>query len=112
MVTSMLVNFLLMCVSVLTFPYHNPTLAKQVKVIQSRLTQQVLAGLGMVILSGFLVIHIMKDLSSPVEAWYFHSTPVWIIIMAVATLIYFRELRKLRKSGVNTSTLFSELPPE
>jgi len=45
--------------------------------LSALLNEKLLAGLGTIILSGFLVIHIMKDLSSPAEAWYFHSTPVW-----------------------------------
>ena len=36
LVTSMLVNFLLMCVSVLTLPYRNPALARNVRVLPSR----------------------------------------------------------------------------
>lgn len=112
MVTSMLVNFLLMCVSVIALPRHNPILAKEVKVVRSRSSQLILSGLGALIITGFLVIHIFKDLASPVQAWYFHSTPVWIIIMTLATFIYFRELNTLKQSGVNTSELFSKLPPE
>lgn len=112
MVTSMLVNFLLMCSSVITFPGHNPALYKGIRVVRSRPAQLILATLGAIILSGFLVIHIIKDLSSPVEAWYFHSTPVWVIIMAVASVIYFRELKKLRDAGTDTKSLFSSLPDE
>ncbi len=112
MVTSMLVNFLLMCVSVITFPIHNPALYKGIRVLRSRPVQLTLATLGAIILSGFLVIHIIKDLSSTVEVWYFHSTPVWVIIMAVASVIYFRELRKLKREKVDTQTLFSRLPEE
>jgi len=45
-------------------------------------------------------------------AWYFHSTPVWLIVMGLGTAIYFRELGKLKKEGVDTKALFSRLPPE
>jgi len=112
MVTSMLVNFLLMCVSVLMLPKHNPALASQIKVFKSRYVQQVLAGLGTIALTGFLIIHITKDVSADVGAWYFHSTPVWIIVMIVASVIFFTQWRSLKKSGVDTKKLFSELPPE
>ena len=67
---------------------------------------------GVVMLLGFLIIHIAKDLTAETAAWYFHSTPVWLIVMAIATGIYFRELRKLKKEGVDVDDLFSQLPPE
>ena len=46
------------------------------------------------------------------SAWYFHSTPVWLAVMAVATAVYIRELRNLRRTGVNVDAIFSTLPPE
>jgi len=112
MVTSMLVNFLLMCISVITLPLRNPEIYKMVKVLPFRKLQLGLAWSGTLLLIGFLGIHISKDLSSSVEAWYFHSTPIWLIVMALASLIYFRELGKLKKSGVDVKQLFSKLPPE
>ncbi|NIW37523.1 MAG: amino acid transporter, partial [Gemmatimonadetes bacterium] len=48
LVTSMLVNFLLMCLTVLTLPGRNPALAGEVKVFGSRGVQVALAGLGVV----------------------------------------------------------------
>jgi hypothetical protein len=74
--------------------------------------QQVLAILGTIALSGFLIIHIIKDVTTEVDAWYFHSTPVWIMVMIAASVIFFRQWSSLKKSGVNTKKLFSELPPE
>jgi amino acid transporter len=112
MVTSMLVNFLLMCVTVLSLPRRNPALAREVKVLTSRNWQLVLAGCGVLMLTGFLIIHIAKDLSAETAAWYFHSTPVWLIVMALATAIYFRELGKLKRQGINMDELFRRLPPE
>ena len=112
MVTSMLVNFLLMCLTVLSLPRRNPTLAREIKVLTSRPWQWALAGLGVVMLTGFLVIHIIKDLNANALAWYFHSTPVWLIVMAIATGIYFRELSRLKKSGADVENVFRRLPPE
>jgi len=112
MVTSMLVNFLVMCITVITLPGRNPMIAKGISVVKSRTWQLVLAISGAIVLVSFLIIHITKDLLSSVSAWYFHSTPVWGIVMIVASLIYFMELRKLKRSGVNVSNLFSKLPPE
>ena len=112
MVTSMLVNFLLMCLTVLSLPKRNPLLALEVKVLTSRPKQVLLAGAGVVMLTLFLVIHVVKDLTADTAAWYFHSTPVWLIVMGLATVIYVRELRKLKSQGVDTEKLFSQLPPE
>ena len=112
MVTSMLVNFLAMCVTVLSLPRRNPALASEVKVLTSRPWQLLIAGCGVIMLTGFLVIHIIKDMTSDTAAWYFHSTPVWLIVMAMATGIYFRELKKLKKEGVDVDELFRQLPPE
>ncbi|MBX2956616.1 MAG: APC family permease [Cyclobacteriaceae bacterium] len=112
MVTSMLVNFLLMCVSVIGLPNRNPALASRITIFTSRPLQLVLAIGGIVLLTSFLVIHITKDLSSTVTAWYFHSTPVWIIVMLMASLIFYIQWQRLKKAGVDTKQLFSELPPE
>jgi len=112
MVTSMLVNFLLMCVSVLALPIRNKKLSEGITVFKSRLLQRILATAGTLLLMAFLVIHISKDLSAHAEAWYFHSTPVWMIVMLVATLIFIIKWNSLKKSGVDTRKLFSELPPE
>lgn len=112
MVTSMLVNFLLMCVTVVALPKHNPDLAREVKVITNRKLQLVIAVAGIVLLTGFLGIHTYKDLTSNVDQWYFHSTPVWIIVMTIASLVYFKERKALEKSGVDTKSLFRQLPEE
>jgi amino acid transporter len=112
LVTSMLVNFLLMCVSVITLPGRNPAIARDVRVLPSRRLQVPLALFGVVVLGGFLAIHTVKDLLAPVSAWYFRSTPVWIAVMAIATAIYVREIRHLRRSGVDVKALFATLPPE
>jgi amino acid transporter len=112
LVISMLVNFFLMCLSVLVFPHRNPDLAKHVRVVTSRKLQIMLASFGVVALGGFLVIHIWKDLTTSLRSWYFHSTPIYLIVMAMATAIYVREVRRLRRRGVDVKALFSKLPPE
>jgi basic amino acid/polyamine antiporter, APA family len=112
LVTSMLVNFILMAVSVLTLPVRNPALARAVTVVPSRRAQVPLAALGVVLLTGFLVIHTTKDLTTPVAAWYFRSTPVWALVMAVGSLVYWREVRALRRAGIDLGARFAALPPE
>jgi basic amino acid/polyamine antiporter, APA family len=111
LVTSMLVNFLLMAVSVLTLPVRNPAIARDVTVVPSRRLQVPLAALGVVVLAGFLVVHTIKDLTAPVAAWYFRSTPVWLLVMAIGSLIYWREVRALRRAGVDLRARVAVLPP-
>ena len=108
----MLVNFLLMCLTVLTLPHRNPELARAVRVIPSRRVQVPLALLGVVLLGAYLVVHVWKDLTTPVDAWYFHSTPIWLAVMALATVVYLRERRLLRARGVDVDAIFAKLPPE
>lgn len=112
MVTSMLVNFLLMCISVLVLPKTNPTLATNIKVFKSVSLQRIVASAGALWLTGFLLIHITKDLTAPAQAWYFHSTPIWFLVMIIASLIFVYNWKRLKKSGVDTKQLFSTLPPE
>ena len=112
LVTSMLVNFLLMCVSVLILPWRNPAIAKLVRVFPSRRAQVPIALLGVLLLGGFLVVQVAKDLNAPVSAWYFRSTPLWLGVMAVATFLYAREVGRLRRSGVDVEAAFAVLPPE
>lgn len=112
LVISMLVNFLLMCLSVLALPHRNPELAEQICVIKPRKVQVTVALLGVIALGGFLVIHIWKDFTTQVRAWYFHSTPVWLLVMAVASALYIRETRRLRRRGVDIKSIFAKLPSE
>ncbi len=112
MVTSMMVNFLLMCVTLISLPTVNPTLTQEIKVIKNRGIQKALGWSGTIILTGFLVVHTWKDLNAEVGAWYFHSTPIWLIVMAIATAIFYYKHQNLKKEGVDTKTLFSTLPPE
>jgi amino acid transporter len=112
LVTSMLVNFLLMCVAVLTLPHRNPSLAREVRVLPRRSMQVPVALMGVTFLSAFLVVHLWNDLAIPQPAWYLHSTPVWLAVMLVASVIYFRELARLKRGGVDVTALFATLPPE
>jgi APA family basic amino acid/polyamine antiporter len=112
MVTSMLVNYLLMCWSVVKLPKVNPAIASRVAVFKNKLVQKTVAISGVVWLVSFLAIHITKDLSAPVSDWYFHSTPVWLIVMLLASTIFWLYWKKLKRSGVNTKELFSTLPSE
>ena len=112
LVTSMLVNFAVMCLTVLTLPTRNPEIAANMKVLKDRRIQVPLAALGIALLTLFLVVHVWKDVTAEVSAWYFHSTPLWIGVMALASAIYVCEVASLKRSGVDTDALFGQLPPE
>jgi APA family basic amino acid/polyamine antiporter len=112
MVTSMMVNFLLMCITLLTLPRINPELAKKVSVIRNRNLQLLIGWLGTISLIGFLVIHTYKDLNSKATAWYFHSTPIWLIVMFLASLLFAFKWRQFSNSGSNTREKFKALPNE
>ncbi|MBX9928120.1 MAG: APC family permease [Gemmatimonadaceae bacterium] len=112
LVVSMLVNFLLMCMSVITIQRRNPTLASAITVLPDVALRDTLAFAGVVALSLFLLVHLQADFSGPPRAWYFRSTPVWLIVMAVGTLIYRREMAQLRARGVDIEYRFSTLPAE
>jgi len=112
LVTSMLVNFLLMCASVVALPHRNPALAQRVRVLPQRGPQVVLALLGIALLGTFLVVHLWKDVTTPQPAWYFHSTVVWFAVMALGSAIYARERATLLRRGVDLRDHFSQLPPE
>jgi APA family basic amino acid/polyamine antiporter len=112
LVVSMLVNFLLMCLSLLILPSRNKEIAQHIRVVTSRKIQVLLALIGSITLGGFLVIHVWKDLTVSVQAWYFRSTTIWLFVMAIATALYIREYNRLRRAGVDIKAIFSNLPPE
>jgi hypothetical protein len=108
----MLVNFLVMCLSVLALPRHNPELASRVTVLPRRSVRTPLAAAGAALLTLFLGVHVWKDLTAEVAAWYFHSTVLWILVMAAGSAIYLAKVAGLRRRGVDVDALFSTLPPE
>ena len=97
---------------VLFLPKKNPAIAKNINVLASPMLSGGIASLGIVFLTGFLIIHIWKDLNAALTQWYFHSTYIWLIVMGMASLIYFLQLKKLRENGVDLKTLFNKLPTE
>jgi len=112
LVSAMLVNFLLMAVSVLTVARHNPTIAGSITVVPAPAVRAVLGWLGVMALGVFLAVHTWKDLTGPAAAWYFRSTPVWALVMAMASLVYQVQVRGLRRSGIDLRERFATLPPE
>ncbi len=89
MVTSMLVNFLLVCLAWYVLPKQNVIIAEKMNVIFPKIWRNVLAIVGTILLLVFLVIHVWKDINATVSHWCFHSTYAWLIVMSVASCIYF-----------------------
>jgi len=112
MVTSMMVNFLLMCITLITLPNINKELANKIKIFKSRTLQLAIGWSGIVSLLLFLVVHTYKDLSSNVEEWYFHSTPIWLIVMGMASLLFLLKWKQLKRKGIDPNKIFKVLPEE
>lgn len=112
LVTSMLVTYALMALTVLTLPSRNPALAHQVTVMRSAALRVPVAVAALLLTSGLLVVQVLKDLNAPTSAWYFHSTPVWVIVLVAASLIHWRERRTLERDGVDVRARFAVLPSE
>jgi amino acid transporter len=110
MVTSMLVNFIFMCLSVAWLPKRNPTLAQQIMIFPNKVARAIIVGIGSVFLTCFLLIHTYKDLTSSVDAWYFHSTWIWLIVMGMAAGLFFIRWTKLKKTYPDLLEKFSKLP--
>ena len=112
LVTSMLVNFLLMCLSVLWLARSNPEVSARVEVLRGQASRRFVGVVGSLLLVAFLVVHVYKDWTADVDAWYFHSTPLWILVMTVASVIFFVHMSSLKRAGVDVREHFRQLPPE
>jgi APA family basic amino acid/polyamine antiporter len=110
LITAMLVNFLLMAVTVLRLPSRNPSIAQAITVVRSAAMRTLLASMGVIVLALFLAVHTWKDLTAPAAAWYFRSTFVWMAVLAAGSAIYWREVRALRRRGVDLHERFARLP--
>ena len=109
MVTSMMINFLLMCITVITIAKVNPKLYKEITILKNRLFQKIIGYLGSIVIVIFLVIHTYKDLTSEVDAWYFHSTLIYLIVMTLASLYFLIRWIKIKR---NNKHIFKSLPSE
>ena len=109
MVTSMMINFLLMCITVITIAKVNPKLYKEITIFKNRTLQKIIGYLGSVVIVIFLVIHTYKDLTSQVDAWYFHSTFIYLIVMSLASLYFLIRWIKIKR---NNKHIFKSLPSE
>ena len=112
MVTSMLINFLLICIALIWLPKRNPLLADQISVVKNRRLQLWIGWLGSLFLTGFLIINIYKDMTAQVTQWFFHSTLVWIIVMALASYLFFVKWSKFGQNNPKRLERFKVLPEE
>mgnify|MGYP005818552375 CR=1 FL=1 len=112
MVTSMMVNFLLMCITLVAITKVNPNMAQQISVLKNKSVQLWIGWLGIFTLTSFLGIHTYKDLTAKTTAWYFHSTPIWLIVMGLASLLFAYNWYRLKKQNNNIHNVFLELPEE
>ncbi|ASV30712.1 APC family permease [Maribacter cobaltidurans] len=112
MVTSMMVNFLLMCITLVSIHSINPNIANGISVIKNRNWQLCIGWLGIISLTAFLIIHTYKDLTTSASAWYFHSTPIWLIVMGLASGIFAYNWGRLKKNKTDIATRFLKLPEE
>ena len=112
MVTSMMVNFLMMCITLVTIGTVNRSLADDITMISSIGLRKLIGSLGILILAGFLIIHTTKDLTADVSAWYFHSTYVWLLVMLIGSGIYFYKVNQMKSQGIKIRDIFKKLPEE
>ena len=110
LVTSMLVNFLFMSLSLLTLARRNPEQAARMQVLRGGGGRLFAGVAGVALLGVFLMVHIRKDLTADVGAWYFHSTWLWLGVMAIASAIFFRRTARMRERGTDLGAVFRELP--
>ncbi len=110
MVMSMMINFLLMCITLVTLPFVNPEMTRRIKIIVPGIGMSILAWCGIISLLGLLVTHVWKDLRSNVTSWYFHSTYVWLVVVGLASLVYVYRIHKIKRKGVDLKKLFGTLP--
>ena len=112
LVLSMLLNFVLMSVALITFPRVNPHLYRDVGFLRSRRAQVAIAVTAAVLLGGLLVVQVVTDLSSA-QPWYMRSTVLWLAVMTGASLLFARAWARLRDEGIDPrTTIFGRLPDE
>ena len=102
MVTAMIINYLLMCLTLLTIRKRNATLGSDVKLFSVG-TQKLIGWVGTGCLIIFLLIHIIKDFTTDVGNWYFRSTWIYLMVMTAGAVIFFASVK-------NSKTDFKELP--
>jgi len=109
MVTAMMVNFLLMCITLIFINRVNPVLVTKMTIAKRNITRIVMGTIGTLFLITFLSVHTIKDIFSTTE-WYFKSTPIWIIVMVIGTIIFMYKMNYMKKKNDNYYNHFKKLP--
>lgn len=112
LVTAMLVNFLLMAFSLIALPRRNPQIAADIRFMRSRGVQLCVAGGAIVMLSALTVIQVVKDVGTQAEAWYYHASYTYLVVLAIGSVIFVRRYLRLKAEGVDLDARFSRLPDE
>jgi APA family basic amino acid/polyamine antiporter len=110
MVVAMIVNYLLVCLSVVMLPRTNPELAGRMTLLRGA-PGRVIGGTAVAILAFLLVVQVVKDLTAPVDAWYFRSTWLWLIVMAMGSAVFLSKWRLLAREG-DPRGIYRRLPPQ
>jgi amino acid transporter len=112
LVLSMLVNFILMAIALITFPRVNPQLYRKMTFLRFRGAQLAVAIATIALLGGLLLVEVEGDLRSPTR-WYLKSTTTWLVVMFGACVLFWRFWTRLRQKGLDpTTAIFAELPSE
>jgi APA family basic amino acid/polyamine antiporter len=112
MVISMLANFILICIAVLSISKFNPALAAEISIIKNTTLQKLIAVSGIISLSFFLILMIEQDINSVSKSWYFYPSLVWLIVMFIASIIFFFYWIRLQKNNNDLNKQFKQLPQE
>jgi APA family basic amino acid/polyamine antiporter len=112
LVLSMLLNFILMAVAVITLPRVNPQLYRAVGFLRSRGTQVAIAVVATVLLAVLLMIKVVSDLQSSTP-WYLKSTFIWVVVMIASAAVFRWFWVGLERQGIDPRRdIFSRLPEE
>ena len=64
------------------------------------------------ILTAIFICSQYKDLTSNASNWYFHSTPVWLIVMFIGSIIFLLKWREIGRTDKEQYNRFKVLPKE
>ncbi len=111
MVTSMLVNFLLMCITLIFIQSRNPGLTKGMTLAKRKSTRIIMGLTGSLFLLIFLIVHTAKDIQNTTE-WYFKSTPIWLIVMLIGTIVFLVKIKSIKNKTGGKLEVFKKLPSQ
>lgn len=93
MVTAMMINFTLMCITLLIIDLRQPHIAEKIKIFKTPKGRKIIGAIGLFLMTIFLSIHLYKDLVVSSQTWYLKSTPAYIFVMTIGAAIYFYQTK-------------------